>query len=318
LIARDPDSLVRMRGLAAAASKLGSVRSSTNDYTTALALHQEELGLRRKLYERTPDDTDALRNLSLALDRVGNVYRDLKELPNALRHFEEELSIDRRFTIRAPDNLTALQDLQWTLNKLADFTRQRIGDRAAARKYIEEMIGVDRRLIDRQPTNKDRHRRLKDDLTKLANLLLEMNLTAEAREAYGDIFVGTERWLGVARSNYTATASDANRNDVLQAYGDAGWHAILAGRAGEAVPHIEAALSINSDTPWNTVNLGHAYLFLGRYAEAIKLYNSVRDRNRGNDGKRTYANEIKDDFGIFRRLGLTPPELARAERDLRL
>jgi tetratricopeptide (TPR) repeat protein len=318
LIARDPDSLVRMRGLAAAASKLGSVRSSTNDYTTALALHQEELGLRRKLYERTPDDTDALRNLSLALDRVGNVYRDLKELPNALRHFEEELSIDRRFTIRAPENLTALQDLQWTLNKLADFTRQRIGDRAAARKYIEEMIGVDRRLIDRQPTNKDRHRRLKDDLTKLANLLLEMNLTAEAREAYGDIFVGTERWLGVARSNYTATASDANRNDVLQAYGDAGWHAILAGRAGEAVPHIEAALSINSDTPWNTVNLGHAYLFLGRYAEAIKLYNSVRDRNRGNDGKRTYANEIKDDFGIFRRLGLTPPELARAERDLRL
>ena len=75
----------------------------------------------------------------------------------------------------------------------------------------------------------------------------------------------------------------------MQAYGDAGWNALLAGRATEAVPHIEAALSINPDTPWNTVNLGHAYLFLGRYAEAMKLYSSVRDRNRGDDGKRTYA-----------------------------
>ena len=78
------------------------------------------------------------------------------------------------------------------------------------------------------------------------------------------------------------------------------------------LPHIEAALSINPDTPWNTVNLGHAYLFLGRYAEAMKLYASVRDRNRGDDGKRTYANEIRDDFAIFRRLGLTRPEMARA------
>ncbi len=318
LSARDRDSLVRMRALASIVSKLGLVRARTSDYTTALSLHQEELTLRRQLYERTPDDNDALRNLSLALDRVGNVFRDLSDVQNALKYFEEELTIDRRFAIRAPDNLTALQDLQWTLNKLADFVRQRTGDRAAARKYIAEMIGVDRRLIDRQPTNKDRHRRLKDDLTKLANLLLDLNLPVEAREAYGEIFVAGERWLGIARDSYMATSSEANRNDLLQAYGDAGWNAILAGRAGDAVPHLEAALSINADTPWNTVNLAHAFLFLERYPEAIKLYNSVRDRNRSEDGKRTYANEIKDDFGIFRRLGLTRPEFARAERDLRL
>jgi tetratricopeptide (TPR) repeat protein len=318
LIARDTDSLVRMRALALAASKLGLVRSRMNDYTTALSLHQEELGLRRKLYERTPDDTDALRNLSLALDRVGNVYRDLNETQNALRHFEEELSMDRRFVTRAPQNVTALQDLQWTLNKIGDFVRQRLGDRAAARKYIEEMIGINRRLVELQPTSKDRHRRLKDDLTKLANLLLDMNQAADARETYAETFIVVERWLGVARENFMATSSDSNRNDLLQAYGDAGWHAILAGRAEAALPHIESALSINPDTPWNTVNLAHTYLFLGRYDEAIKLYSSVRNRNRTEDGKRTYANEIKDDFGIFRRLGLTRPDMARAEKELRL
>jgi tetratricopeptide (TPR) repeat protein len=93
---------------------------------------------------------------------------------------------------------------------------------------------------------------------------------------------------------------------------------VLAGRAASAVPHLEAALSINPDTPWNTVNLGHAQLFLGRYADAVKLYSSVRDRSRSEDGKRTYANEIRDDFSLFRRLGLTRPEMARVERELKL
>ena len=73
-----------------------------------------------------------------------------------------------------------------------------------------------------------------------------------------------------------------------------------------------------SEAPLAWFNLAHAYLFMGRYADALKLYNSVRDRNRGDDGKRTYANEIRDDFAIFRRLGLTRPDMARAEKELRL
>ncbi len=318
LSARDRDNVDRMRALASIVSKLGSVRSRQNDHATALALHQEELDLRRALYQRTPHDNDALRDLSLALDRVGNVLRDMNDVKAALRYFEEELTVDRSFVTRAPDNLTALTDLQWTLNKLSDFARDRLGDRAAARRYLEELVGVDRRLVDRQPTDKDRHRRLRDDLTKLANLLLDMNEPAAARTAYGESFAASERWLEVARNNFMKTSSDADREDLVRAYGDAGWNGLLAGRAREAMAHIEAALSINLDTPWNTVNLAHAYLFLGRYADAMKLYNSVRDRNRSDDGKRTYASEIRDDFGTFRRLGLAPPEMARAERELRL
>lgn len=319
LIARDPDSVVRMRALALVVSKLGTVRARTSDYTTALTLHQEELELRRKLFARAADnDNDALRDMSLALDRVGNVLRDMSDYRSAFKYFEEELSMDRRFVARAPNNLTALSDLQWTLNKLTDFVRQRLGDRVAARKYLEEMIGIDRRLVDRQPANKVRHRRLKDDLTKLANLLLEMGEPAAARDTYGQVLAGGERWLDIARDNFMKNASDANRSDLVQAYGDAGWNAILAGRASEAVPHLEAALSLNPDTPWNTVNLGHANLLLGRYAEAIKLYASVRNRHRSTDGKRTYGHEIKDDFGTFRRLGLTRPEMARVERELQL
>ena len=217
---------------------------------------------------------------------------------------------------RAPNNLTALNDLQWTLNKLSDFVRQRFGDRTAARQYIDEMIGVDRRLIDQEPTSQDRHRRLRDDLTKLATLLLEVSDPAAARDAYGEAFVAVERWLEIARDNFMKTSNDANRNDLALAYGDAGWTGLLAGRVTEAAAHLEAAQSINPDNRRNIVYLGHANLFLGRYDEAMRLYASVKDRT--DDVKRSFGQLIKDDFALFRRLGLARPDMARIERELKL
>src|SRR5262249_33847538 len=163
--------------------------------------------------------TDALRDLSLAFDRVGNVLRDMNDLRGALKYFEEELATDRSFVARAPNHMTALSDVQWTLNKLVDFVWQRLNDRPAALKYLQEMIGIDRRLIDREPSSKDRHRRLKDDLTKLARLQLELNDQAGARDAYGDVMAAMERWLDIARDNFTKNSNGANRSELVQAYG---------------------------------------------------------------------------------------------------
>jgi tetratricopeptide (TPR) repeat protein len=317
LIAAAPDNVVRMRALAAIVSKLGQARSSLRDHTAALPLHREELELRRKLYERAQNDNDALRDFSLANDRVGNVLRDLNQFQEALKFFEAELALDRSFAARAPENTTALSDVQWTLNKISDYVRQRLDDRPAARGYIEEMIGIDRRLVDLQPT-KERHHRLSDDLAKLAGLLLDMDDPAKARATYGEVFVTDQRWLSIARESYLKDSTQANRDDLTQAYGDAGWHGLLAGRVKDALPLIEAALSINPDTPWNTVNLGHAHLFLGEYEQALKYYRSVKDRSRDPSSKRRYSDEILDDFALLRRLGLMLPEMARIERELSL
>jgi tetratricopeptide (TPR) repeat protein len=317
LIAAAADNPVRMRALAAVVSKLAQVRSSLSEHTAALTLHREELALRQRLYQRAPDDNDALRDVSLANDRVGNVLRDLNQFQEALKFFEAELALDRSFAARAPTNITALSDVQWTLNKISEFVLQRLDDRPAARRYIEEMIGIDRRLVELQPT-KERHHRLRDDLAKLAGLLLDLAEPAQARATYGEVFLTDQRWVAIARENYMKDSTQANRNDLTQAYGDAGWHGILAGRVKEALPLIEAALSINPDTPWNTVNLGHAHLFLGDYRQAVKYYRSVKDRSRNPDGKRHYSDEILDDFALLRRLGLMLPEMAQVERELSL
>ena len=169
------------------------------------------------------------------------------------------------------------------------------------------MIGIDRRLVDREPNSKDRHRRLKDDLTKLANLLLEISDPAAARDAYGEAFVAIERWLDIARDNFMKTSNDANRNDLVQAYGDAGWNALFAGRAsrgaaaprGGAIAQPRYALEHGQSRPRLSVpgalRGGDAALCLGQ------------ERDRSEDGKRTYGRDIRDDFALFRRLGLTRP-----------
>jgi tetratricopeptide (TPR) repeat protein len=319
LNARESNNPVRMRALALILSKVGQARSRTSNHKAALTLHREELDLREKLYARaSATDNDALRDLSIANDRVGNVLADMGDLRAALKYYEAELALDRSFAIRAPTNLTALNDLQWTLNKLLEFAQKRLRDQSAARRYLEEMVGVDRRLVERQSSNRDRHKRLRDDLTKLADLVLEANDAAAAREAYRQLVDADESWLKLARDNFMDSSSDANRTELMQAYSDAGWHSLLVGRIKEAVQHIESSLSINPNTPWNSVNLGHAYLLLGRYDDAMKLYVSVKDIKRGTDGKRLYLHEIRDDFVLFRRLGLNRPEMARVERELKL
>ncbi len=89
------------------------------------------------------------------------------------------------------------------------------------------------------------------------------------------------------------TSNDANRNDLAQAYGDAGWTGLLAGRVTEAAAHLEAAQSINPDNRRNTVYLGHANLFLGRYDEAMRLYASVKDRTAPTTGSAPSASSSR-------------------------
>ena len=318
LIERDPENPVRMRALALALSKLGLIRSRLGDHKTALTLHLQELDLRSGLFQRARDDTDALRDLSQANDRVGNVLRDMKDYAGALKYYLEELALDRGFVAHFPDNITALQDVQWTLNKVYDFVRQHLNDLPRARSYIEEMIGIDRRLLARQPNNRERHKRLSDDLAKLGSLLVDLKEPEAARRAYDETFQAAQKWLVFMRELYAKASTAANRSELASAYGNTGWHGILAGRAKDAQPLIEAALGLNPDLFWSTVNLGHAYLFLGEFDQAMQHYRSVKDRNRTEDGKRKYLHEIRDDFVLFRRLGLTPPGMDRVERELGL
>ena len=211
-------------------------------------------------------------------------------------------------------------DLAWTLNKVAEFLQQG-RELQAARPLIEEMTAIERRLLEREPQSKARHRKLLDALSKLASLLVDMEDFAAAKKTYGELYRADERWLAVARTAFQEAESVDNRADLVKAYGDAGWHGLLSGEWKAPSQYMEQALALDREPQkpaWIRVNLGHAYLFLGRYADAKAIYLDVKDEKRSEDGKRTYADEIRDDFVLLRKLGLGIPEMDRMVHELKL
>jgi tetratricopeptide (TPR) repeat protein len=237
------------------------------------------------------------------------------DLANALKSYEDELQIDRDIYNADPNDMRRMLDVAWTMNKLGDFQR-RLKDLPAARKTFEEMMTVERRLLEREPASKERHRKVLDGLSKLAGVMMDMGDFAAAKRTYLELAEADERWLALARQLNAKTANDQTRADVVQAYGDAGWHFLLGGRAQASVQYSEAGLKLDGSKTWMRVNLGHAYLFLGRIEEARAIYVAVRNVNRSDDGKRKYSDEIRDDFALFRRLGIGVTAMDRMEREI--
>ena len=239
----------------------------------------------------------------------------MDDLANALKSYEGELEVDRGIYNADPDDMRRMLDLAWTLNKLGDFQR-RLKNLAAARTSFDEMMGLEHRLLDREPDSKARHRKVLDGLNKLAGLLSDMGDFTAARQTYASLAQADERWLAVARQLSTKAANDETRADVVQAYGDAGWHSLLGGRTQASAQHSEAALKLDGSKTWIRVNLGHAYLLLGRIEEARAIYVAVRNINRSDDGKRKYSDEIRDDFALFRKLGIGVEAMDRMAKDI--
>ena len=59
------------------------------------------------------------------------------------------------------------------------------------------------------------------------------------------------------------------------------------------------------------VNLAHALLFTDRFDEAMKLYLGVKDIPESKD--KTFANDIRNDFAVFRKLGYDVSRGKRSE-----
>jgi len=85
-----------------------------------------------------------------------------------------------------------------------------------------------------------------------------------------------------------------------------------------AVQYGEEAVKLDSSQTWLKVNLGHGYLFVGRYDDAKALYLATKDVRKQSDPKTTFVEDIKDDFALFRKLGIAIPDMGRIERELGL
>ena len=88
-----------------------------------------------------------------------------------------------------------------------------------------------------------------------------------------------------------------------------------------ATPDAARAMLLSPRDPWiemMNVTTAHSHFFLGRYDDAKAMYLNVRDEKRSADGKRIYADEIRDDFVLLRKRGLAVPDMERMARELKL
>lgn len=314
LAARDPTSAERQQAVAAVWEKIGDVKQRQKDFAGARIAYEEALDLRRKVSALDPENVQWRKDTSTALDRVGYILLVTEDLPGARKYFEDEAAIDRKLAEEDPGNMAAQRDLVWSLNRVGDLL-QKTGDRPGARKYFEEVVALDAKVAAGEPNNVERHRKQTEDLTKLTGLLLDMGDIVAVRSSYEQLFKAEARWADVVRRELAAGTTDKH-SDLVQALGIAGWHALLGNQPLEAARLSEEALKLDSSQTWINVNLGHAYLFLGRVDDAKKIYAATKDVPRGTEGNRKFADDIKDDFNLFRKLQISLSDMNRIESDL--
>jgi tetratricopeptide (TPR) repeat protein len=238
-----------------------------------------------------------------------------EDLQGARKFFEDEVAIDRKLAEGDSSNMAAQRDLVWSLNRVGDLL-QRLGDHPGARKYFEQVVALDGKVAASEPNNGDRYRKYTEDLTKLIKLLFEIGDVAAIRTSYEELFRADERWTEVLRREFSGNAGADKKTDLVQALGNASWHALLGNQPLQSARFSEEALQLDSSQTWINVNLGHAYLFLGRIDEAKKIYSATKDIRRGAEGTRKFADDIKDDFNLFRKLQMTMSAMSRIESEL--
>jgi len=116
----------------------------------------------------------------------------------------------------------------------------------------------------------------------------------------------------VAGSDLSNTAAKtAYVNDC----GKGSWYALLSNEAQQAADLAEAALKLDPSKSWIDVNRAHAYLFLGRYDDAKAIYLKQKDTRSAASGRIT-ADIMRDEFALFRKLGLSTDAMERMAKDL--
>ena len=314
LLSRDSESVDRMQSVASIWDRIGGVKDKLNDLPGAQEAFEKQLDLRRQIASHDSENNSWQKDISSALDKLGEIMRRSNSLQPARRMFDEELAIDRRLALKDPDNLAWQADLVWSLNKVGDFQRQ-TGNFLDARKNYQEAVSIDRKLLEREPNSAQRYRKVSTDLNKLSNVLVDLNEFADARKAHDEIFQNDLQLLKLARQQYASGETATTRNELVEVLGTLSWEALLSSRSQSALDNASEALKLDTSKTWIKVNLGHAYLFLGRYEEAKAVYLMIKDVPTATAG-RTFSYYIKDDYQIFRRMQIATPELTRMEQEL--
>jgi tetratricopeptide (TPR) repeat protein len=314
LMQREPGNEDHQRQAAIELFGIGGLQSQANDGKAALQSYQQALAIQKELADLYSVLPDYRRDYSWTLGEIANLQNNTGDRRDALAAYQQKLEIDQQI-IKLPFGVwdTDHTRISIDLRAIAALQEQ-LGDDAGALKSYDESLQFDRAYADQHPDNSGLQQRVAETGNAIGMLQLKADQAEAAKKTFA-IALAAE--LLVAQATRVAALSDSSKvRNQLDPYGQVAWYSLLESNPQQAVNYAQAALGIDSSQAWIDVKLAHAYLFLGRYDDAKTIYLKVKDQPDSPTGKRTFADDIHDDFITFRKLGIAPADLDRVEREV--
>jgi hypothetical protein len=104
--------------------------------------------------------------------------------------------------------------------------------------------------------------------------------------------------------------------ETARALQDAAWHALFAREFTKALISADRAHAVLPDDLIIETNRAHALMFLERGEESKALYLAYKGKPMSGQRATLWEHVIAEDFGEFRKAGLTHPMMAEIEKEL--
>jgi tetratricopeptide (TPR) repeat protein len=316
LIARQPDKAYWQTLLASNLDNIGDFKDDLGDRAGARASYEEALANDRELMMREPGHEDHPRQTAIELIKLGDLQRRDKDSKAALAFYREALALQKKLSALYVVLPTYQRDESVTLGKIGD-AQIDLGDNEEALETYQQRLAMDRKIaeLDFGVTDDTLQQRLASTEYSIAKLQLNAGDIEAAKKSFTDAAASQRRVADAA--NLAALKDGHKLPDAIHQYGQAAWLLLLTGEPQEAANYGEPAFQGDQSQTWIDVNLAHAYLFLGRYDDAKAIYLKIKDMVSPGS-KSTEADAIRQDFDLFRKLGIAPHGLDRMAKDIGL
>ena len=183
----------------------------------ALAIYEESLTLRRRLFEIDPRNNQWQRDAAYLLDRIGDEYRKVGMRERATAAYEESLTVWRHLAKIDRRNPQLQLNISECLDKLGDL-KLGAADGMEALAAYDESLTIRRHLSKDDPSNPSRQLNVAGSLEKIGDLKLAAGDAQGALAAYGEMVSIDRALVAIDGSN---SEWQRNLSLSLERFGDA-------------------------------------------------------------------------------------------------
>jgi tetratricopeptide (TPR) repeat protein len=316
----EPENEDHPRQMAIDLVKIGDLQLRDTDTAGALKSYEEARDIRHKLAELYPILPVYQKEVSSTLVKIGDFKLQSNDKGAALEAYQEGLKIDQQIVKSSFDfdSAAAFDNISIDLVRIAALQDQ-LGNQAASLMSYGQSLDLDNTSVKTDEGIQRQialHGRIAMTSTAMGDLQLRSSDTTGATASYKTAFEAGLQARQDALIAFKALPGKPTWDVYANAIGRLVWYAVLSGQREEAN---QSADELKSNSEGGVaINRAHAYVLNGRYDEAEAIYRIWKDKPKTSDNTKTYADDIRDDFEKFRKLGIATSDVDRVSKEIGL